>query len=114
MWMVLRISVAWTRARRSIARVTASRFRPSTRDQSPTYVDGAALEQQLSLQQSTVELPLGEDALGHVPDANAAKLAPTRTRRRNGDQAPPLQEPVGEGAAPLLEGAERARRLRGR
>ena len=36
-----RISVAWTTARRSSARVSASRSKPSTRDHSPMYIDGA-------------------------------------------------------------------------
>ena len=40
-WIVERISVAWTTARRSSARVSASRSKPVSRDHSPTYIDGA-------------------------------------------------------------------------
>ena len=37
----MRMSVAWTTERRSSARVSASRSKPSSRDHSPMYIDGA-------------------------------------------------------------------------
>ena len=79
--MVWRISVAWMTERRSSARVRASRVKPSSRDHSPMYIDGAycawmppmrssalgsgragAFEQQLARQQRPVQLPLREGA----------------------------------------------------
>src|SRR6266540_1194860 len=85
------MSVPWTTLRRSSARVSASRSRPSMRVQRPMYMAGRvlrletahtledpregqprALEQELPREQSAVQLPLGEGS--RLPVRHAAKL----------------------------------------
>ena len=90
MWIVVRMSVPWTTVRRSSARVSCSRRKPSRHDQSRMYAFGAywfwmppirssargmdsvdALEQELTREQRAVQLPLGEHALAHGRNASS-------------------------------------------